>query len=85
MNFFRELVSKSEVNVDALTVASALGLVALVVFTGFQEWENPASFSGSTFAFGCASLLGAMGAGKGMRDALQPKDTDDGNPPKPLH
>ena len=37
MNFFQELVSKSEVNVDALTVASALALVAMVVFSRLQE------------------------------------------------
>lgn len=84
-HFFAELVAHSEINVDALTFASLIGIIALTMFCGYQLLVRPDLFSGSTYAFGCASLLGAMGAGKGMRDGLtpKPKEMNDGQPSEP--
>lgn len=85
MSLFRELISSREVNVDAVSVSALVALGAMIVFSGIQLIQSPALFSGSTFAFGCASLIGAMGGAKGIRTALShdPKDDDDGKPTEP--
>lgn len=77
MQFFRQLIAPDEATVDSIIVFGCLAMATLI---GMTLWAGPPAFNALSFGSGCATVLGAIGAGKRLRDgdpnaANNPSDT----------
>ena len=70
MGFWRQLVSPDEAAVDSIIVGGAVALGAIIGMAIWQTWSAPTAFNGLSFGSGCAAILGAIGAGKRLRDGV---------------
>ena len=67
-DFWKRLISPDEAAVDSIIFNGSIAMVALFIFSGYQVIQAPASFNISSFGIATAAILGAIGAGKRMRD-----------------
>ena len=70
MGFWQQLVSPDEAAVDSIIVGGAVALAALIGMAIWQTWSVPTAFNALSFGSGCATILGAIGAGKRLRDGV---------------
>jgi len=70
MNAFWKFLSSEEGEIDSVITLGGLGFVALLIFTGYALWTNPATFSPMTFAPGVGTILAAVAGGKRVRDGV---------------
>lgn len=70
MGFWRQLVSPDEAAVDSIIVGGGLAMAALIGMAVWQTWHDPAAFNCLSFGGGTSAILGAIGAGKRLRDGV---------------
>jgi len=70
MGFWRQLVSPDEAAVDSIIVGGGCAMLSLIGMAIWQTWHDPAAFSPTSFGAGTAAVLGAIGAGKRLRDGV---------------
>lgn len=70
MAFWRQLVSPDEVAVDSIIVGGIAAMVSLIGMAVWQAWHDPMAFNCLSFGSGSATILGAIGAGKRLRDGV---------------
>lgn len=68
LSWLASLVSRDDVEVDSIVLSGLLAVVAMVVMTAYSLWITPANYSPITFGTGAASVMGAMGAARRLRD-----------------
>ncbi len=71
MGFWRQLVSPDEAAVDSIIVGGCVAMASLLGFEGWQVYHDAAAFNPASFGAGTAAVLGAIGAGKRLRDGAQ--------------
>lgn len=67
-SFFASLVSSDDKTVCVIACCGVLGVLSLIAFGAYATWQTPASFSPISHATGLASLLGAIGGARRLRD-----------------
>ena len=70
MGFFRNLIAVDDAAVDSIIVGGAVALVSLIGMAIWQDWTTPSAFNALSFGGGAAAILGAIGAGKRLRDGV---------------
>lgn len=72
MNWLRAFFSGDEARVDSIIALGAFALISNTAFTLVQVICSPAAFSPGAFAGSAASIIGAVAAGKTVRDCIAP-------------
>ena len=70
MGFWRQLVSPDEAAVDSIIVGGGIALASLIGMSIWSTWQVPGAFNAMSFGTGTAAILGAIGAGKRLRDGV---------------
>lgn len=72
MNWLLDLFSGNELRVNAVITCGIAALATLIGCTVYVLIQAPTAFNPITYATGAGTLIGAIGAGKGVHDRLQP-------------
>lgn len=68
MSFLRSLFSANDAAADSLIVGGGIALATLIGVTVYTVYQDFHVFSPLQFGSGAATILGAVGVGKGARD-----------------
>lgn len=73
--WFWKLLASQEVDADSLIVGALVALLGLLAFTGYATWMDSHTFSPAQYGLAVASILGALGGARRLRDGIsQPEE-----------
>ncbi len=70
--FFGHLLATDDGAVDSIVFGGLAAQLALIAFTGYALYHDPASFNPINFGGASGALLAAIGGGRRLRDGNAP-------------
>lgn len=74
MGFLARLLASDDRSVDSVIVGGMLGMIVLCGLSTYDVVAHSAAFGPVNFGAGAGSILGAIGAGKRLRDGEKKPD-----------
>lgn len=72
LDFLAKLLASRNREVDTIHVAGMMSLVAAIGTTIYSTIESPMNYSPVAFCTGLATVIGAIGGGRRLRDGCNP-------------
>ena len=67
-NFGQALISSDDRSVDSIIMGGIVSLIALILFSGYALWRDPAAFNPINFGSASTMILAGVGGGRRLRD-----------------